>query len=75
MITDSFGQPHCYQRGLCMYRDWEQSREHKDKVEVERRAYVRVRFVKIYNAFEILKNDIPRSRWEDYCTGIKAEVW
>jgi hypothetical protein len=65
MIIDSFGQSHPIQRGICVERDWSPDGE----TELERRVYVRVRFVKTYDAMHA----IVWGKWVE--TGIKAEVW
>lgn len=71
-MIDGFGIEHQHQRGLCVEREFSEDRE------VERRAYVRVRFVPLYDAAKILANDLcrkPIALWAEYQNGIKAEVW
>jgi hypothetical protein len=65
MIRDSFGVEHKHQRGLCMEREWSADGE----TELERRAYVRVRFVKTFDAMAYLN----RREWIE--TGITTQVW
>lgn len=69
-VEDSFGQEHELQRGLRMERVWSEDGE----IELERRAYVAVRFVPVYDAVGIFAQSMFPQDLSKWCVGIRAEA-
>lgn len=69
-MIDSYGNHHLHQRGLCAERTWSADGE----TEIERCAYVRVRFVKTYDAAALFA--LPRlpADLAPYHVGLVAQV-